>query len=96
MSPTVHSQVDEAPLVSSDGAGVALISALVLNRHSCQQQGSVSSGDLVLNQRCSVSEPLVLLCQSAPAVIVGEEPGLCWCLLDPVDDDFIADCKTAG
>ena len=67
-----------------DGAGVALVSALVLNVHLRQLEGGVSSGDLVLKQRRPASEALVLEWELVLFVVVGVDTKVSF--LQPADD----------
>lgn len=53
---TFHCEVDDGMVLCAE----TFVSALVLNHHSSQEQGGVSSGDLILEQGRSASEALVL------------------------------------
>lgn len=82
--------------ISTGVAGVAPVGSLVLNFDPCQQQGGVSSGDLILEQRGSASEVLALVTQLVLVVIVTVGGAVCGCQAAPVDDDVRAAGDAAG
>lgn len=84
---TVHIQDDEHFCVSTDGAGVALVSPLILNVHLCQLEWGISSVDLILEKWSPTSEALVLYYKLVLVTVVWMDTKVSFCL-KPVDNRF--------
>jgi len=90
---TFQRQVDKGLLVALLGAGVALVTALVLNLDPPQQQRGVALQDVGVEEAGAAAEVLVLQAVLVPVVVVAVHWRL---LLVPVDHHGAAGPKAAG